>query len=222
MKNLLLGLLFVSTAFCSEQQSVRIVDYEPSHKDAAMEIFFQDPELLFGGSQLVTMGIWTMEQFNSENRKVMETILADPLRIKRIAIDSGKIAGFINFCKTKEHSLESLKRQAAFSLTPEQEAQFVVMNPYLKKTDAECEIFAKIETVAVSRDFRRRGHARTLIKNSIDYIKQNWPMIHRVELDVNAVNENAKKLYESEGFKQSVIQPQRLVMMQAVQYEKAL
>ena len=220
MKKLLISLLCVSTAFCAEQQSARIVDYEQSHKDSVMEICFQDPLQFFGGSQLVSKGMWPMEQFIEENRKGMEAILADPLKVKKVMIESGKVAGFVELFKTKEQSLEELKRQ--MNLTPEQEVQVAAALAHLKKTDAECETFALIECLAVSRDFRRRGYARALLSDSIACIKQKWPMVKRVELNVNIANENARKLYESEGFTLSVIQPPHLVMMEDVQYEKAV
>ena len=220
MKKLLISLLCVSTVFCAEQQSACIVDYEPSHKDSVMEICFQDPLQFFGGSQLVSNGAWSMEQFIETNRQTMEGIFADPLRVKRVMVESGRVVGFSEFFKTKEQSLESLKKQ--MNLAPEQEAQIVAMMPNLKKTDAECETFVLLECLAVSRDSRRRGYARALLNDSIEHIKQKWPMVTRVQLNVNAANENARRLYESEGFTVSAIQPPHLVMMEDVQYEKAV
>ncbi|MCL4361239.1 hypothetical protein M1446_02685 [Candidatus Dependentiae bacterium] len=106
MKKLILNLFTISSIFCCEyKEPVSIVDYDASHKDAAMEIFFQDPMLFFGGSHLVTSGIMSREMFESENRKGMEVILKDSLRIKKVLINDGKVIGFINYFKTKEHSL---------------------------------------------------------------------------------------------------------------------
>jgi len=220
MKKLLLSLLCVSTAFCAEKQSACIVDYEQPHKDFVMEICFQDPLQFFGGSQLVSNGAWSMEQFIETNRQTMEQIFADSLRVKRVMVESGRVVGFLEFFKTQEQSLESVKRQ--MNLSPEQEAQIVAMMPNLKKTDAECETFVLLECLVVSRDFRRRGYARSLLNDSIECIKQKWPMVKHVQLNVNVANENARKLYESEGFTLSPNQPPHLVMMGDVQYEKAL
>jgi ribosomal protein S18 acetylase RimI-like enzyme len=220
MKKLLISLLCVSTVFCAQQESACIFDYEQPQKETVMGICFQDPLQFFGGSQLVSNGAWSMEHFVEENKKGMEAIFADPLRVKRVMIESGRVAGFVEFFKTKEQSLESLKRQ--MNLSPEQEAQIVAMMPNLKKTDAECETFVLLECLAVSRDFRRRGYARALVNDSIEQIKQKWPMATRVQLNVNAANENARKLYESEGFILSAVQPPHLVMMGDVQYEKAV
>ncbi len=223
MKKLLVSLLSFATAVCFGE--VTVVNYDPGHKDAVMEMCLQDSKQLVCGSAVVDMGLATTEQFNEEAKKVMEAVLADPNKIKWVVIDSGKVIGFVEFFMTKEQSVESILKQvkAQFpQLTTEQESQIAAGFSYLKKTDAECDLIGKIESIVVSKDFRRRGHARMLIKKAIERIKQAFPEIKWVGLDVNAANEGARKLYESEGFTQSAVQPQHLVMMQVVQYEKAL
>lgn len=163
-----------------------------------------------------------MEQFETENKNGMEAMLNEPLKMKKVITNSAEVAGFCAFFKTQEQSLESLKKLAESHGLPWNEEQFSIAMPHLKRTDAECDSFAKIEALAISKHFRRQGHGRTLIQNAIQAIKQQWPTITRVDLDVNANNDGARRLYESEGFIQSSIQPAHMIAMEIVQYEKAI
>ena len=187
-----------------------------------MEIAFQDAYNFFAGSIAVTKGVMTAEQFELANRKLMEAILEDQLRIKKVLIDSGRVIGFIEFYKSREQSLESLKRVFESQGLTWDENQILKTMPHLKRTDAECEPFAKIGSLAVSKNYRGKGHGRALVRSSIDSIKHLCSTITQVQLDVNANNKAARKLYESEGFIESSVQPPRLVLMDAIQYEKEI
>lgn len=225
VKKVFISLCIVSTIFlhvlCAEQQ-VKIIDYTPSHKDGVMEIVFQEPLRFFAGSSVVKRGFMPAEVFAFENSKEMENVFNDKLRIKKVLVDGQKVIGFIEFFKTKEMSLESLKTQCQAQGLPFDEKQVLAMMPYLKKTDAECAEFVKIECLAVSTTCRRKGFGRKLMQHALDTIQQLWPTIKKVQLDVNADNDSARKLYETEGFIASEIQPAYAALMDTVQYEKVL
>jgi len=220
-KNLLCLSLLAAIPGCNAQQTT-IVEYAPSHKDAVMEIAFQDPYNFCCGSVAVTKGAMTQELFISENKKGMQALLESPMRTTKVLIAEGKVAGFAAFYKTQELSLEAMKEAAQSRNIPLDENQILMAMPNLKRTKAECEAHALLETLAVSKEFRGKGYGRALLKHCATEIKAKWPQIKKVMLDVNASNSVARKLYESEGFVLSPIQPRHLVMMECVQYEKSL
>lgn len=221
MKNLLLSALIYLQVFSIYAQA-NIINYDASHKDAVMEICFQDPYKFCCGSDAVTRGFMSDEFFMAENRKGMETLLNNPLQIKKVLINDGKVIGFAEFYKSRELNLESLKEMIEAQGLPFDEEQFMAAMPHLKRTNAECEEFALIECMAVSRQFRGKGYGRALMRFALHEIKTVWPALKQVRLDVNATNEAARKLYESEGFGVSSVQPAHLVAMNAIQYEKSL
>ena len=217
MKKLLfLCSFFITNVFCSE---VEIIEYNSSHKDAIMEISFQDPLQFFCGSHVVKAGLMPAELFESENRKGMETILNDSLRIKKVLIDSGKVIGFIEFFKSREMSLESLKRQMESQGLPFDETQILAELPHLKKTDAECDQLVVIECLAIDKNYRGKGYSRTLVRDVESTMMQLWPIIKIIQLNVNEQNQIARKLYESEGFE---VSSNQLAALKVVQYAKKL
>jgi ribosomal protein S18 acetylase RimI-like enzyme len=222
MKNLLLALCISISALSSQCSEVKILDYNESHKDAVMEIVFQDPYKFFCGSDAVTKGLLPEEFFMTENKKGMEAILNNPLQIKKVLIGESKVVGFAEICKSRDLSLESLKAMVEAQGFPFDENEALVAMPYLKRTNAECPEFALIECMAVSKEFRGKGYGRTLMKVALDEIKTLWPEIKQVRLDVNTTNEVARKLYESEGFVASLVQPVHLSIVNVIQYERSL
>jgi ribosomal protein S18 acetylase RimI-like enzyme len=221
MKNLLLSALFCLQVF-NIHPEVTINNYDISHKDAVMEIVFQDPYNFFCGSDAVTRGFMQHEFFMAENKKGMEAVFADSFKIKKVLIKDGHVIGFIDFCKSREMSLESLKLMLEANGTPCNEDQLSLIMPTLKRTDAECREFILIECLAVSQKYRGNGFGRTLMRSAIQEIKTAWPELKQVCLNVNATNKVARKLYESEGFVVCPTQPSHLVMMNVIQYEKSL
>lgn len=197
-----------------------ITDYDVSYRDAVMDICFQDPISLFGGSDVVDKGWMSLDAFLGENRKNMEAILEDPLKVKKVMIDSGAVVGFVEFFKFKEQSVESVKKQMQEKGVQLSDQQIKNLMPHLKDTDAQCGFFCKIECLAVSNECRRCGYGRALLRNALEYAKTEWPMVTRVELDVNTNNKGARALYESEGFVYSAVQT--MEGMQVTQYEKSL
>ena len=222
MKKTVLGLLLLCVLSISCFPQNKIIDYDESHKNAVMEIVFQDAYKFFTGSAVVTKGLMPAELFESKNRKGMEAILENPLKIKKVLVDSGRVIGFVEFYKTHEPTLESMKCAVESQGKPFDENQILKEMPHLKRTDAECEFFVKIESLAVDKNCRGKGHGRALIRSAIDSIKHLWPTITQVQLDVNANNEVAKKLYESEGFVKSSVQPMLMVFTDKIQYEKEI
>ena len=220
MKKFLLFSMLLISHISFLQGEIR--SYGVADKDAVMEICFQDPLQFFSGSHVVKLGVMTEEHFMSEGRKEMEAILNETLKVKKVLIDSGKVVGFIEFFKTKEMSLESLKRKMESKGLPFDEKQVSTVMPHLKKTDAECEEFIEIESIVVGKNSRGKGYGRALLKDAEDTIKQLWPTIKIIQLNVNEQNPVARKLYESEEFAVSSNQPAHLVMMKVVEYTKEL
>jgi ribosomal protein S18 acetylase RimI-like enzyme len=215
MKKLLISLLCVSTVFCPEPQSVAIVDYNPSHKDAVVEILFQNTEAFGGMSR-------PMEEFEREfylqwHKNKIEESFVDPLVIKKVIVDSGKVVAFISFSKERERSLESLKDQ----INSDQEEEMLVALG-VKRTDAECDDIAHVGLLAVSRDFRRRGYGKALINHAITFFRENFPMIKYMDIYVDEANFGARSLYESQGFSLSPVRTSHFINMKTVIYEKDL
>lgn len=211
-KNIFSLIFLIVIPGCMAQQT-SIVDYTPSHKHAVMAIAFQDPYKFFCGSHVVTKGIMSEESFLSENKKGMQALLESPPRVTKVLLADGKVAGFAAFYKTQELSLEAMKEAAQSHGIPFDEKQIVAVMPNLKKTKAECEAHALLESLAVSQEFRGKGYGRVLLKHSISEMQAKWPEIKKVMLDVNDANDVARKLYESEGFVVSPAQPAHLVVM---------
>ena len=203
----LLSLCVAAKAWGCELPASKIVDYEPSYKSAILEIAFQNPEQFFPGYAAIKQNPLVGAQFEEMTRKEMETGLDDALRIKKVLMHGNNIAGFVVFYKTKETSLELIKRQTESRGFPFNEEQVLAYMPHLKRTDAECEPFIKLESLAISKEFRGKGYGRILLRKAIEYIKELWPTIKRIQLDVNTSNEVARKLYESEGFVVCLDQP---------------
>lgn len=220
-KNILSLLLLTMVSGCYAQQ-LNIVNYEEKHKEAVLAIAFQDPYKFFCGSEAVTRGAMTAEHFLSENRNGMQAALASPLRITKVLLVDGKVAGFAAYYKSQELSLESMKAAAESRGLPLDENQILAVMPTIKRTDAECEKFALLESLAICQEQRGKGYGRMLLKHALAEIKASWPEVAIVKLDVNASNDVAKKLYESEGFVVSAIQPRHFANMKCVQYEKSL
>ncbi len=214
-------LLLAIVPGCGAQQP-EIVKYEARHKEAVMDIAMQDPYNFFCGSEAVTKGAITAELFLSENKKGMEAALESPQRTTKVLLADGKVAGFAAFYKSQELSLEALGEAATSRGLPFDVAQMMAQMPNLKRTKAESEKFALLESLAISHEFRGKGYGRLLLQRTVAEIKATWPEITKVKLDVNAANGIAIKLYESEGFTVSAIQPRHFANMKCLQYEKSL
>lgn|GEM_PF-1102100 len=213
----------VTTTSGLNSESV-VVDYVASRRDAAMKMSFEDSLSFFAGSEFVVAnGAMKKEQFENFKKSVVEEMLDNPRKVKKVMIDLGKVAGFICFYKFEEQSLESMgeKTQAAgIQLTPEVLATVKAMHPHIKETAAECKTLALIKAIAFSSEFRRRGYTRALINNAIEHVKTYWLRIESIMVDLNVNDNIARRLYETEGFKVSANQPAHLEMMKVVQYEK--
>lgn len=215
-------ILFVSLKiFSCEHPEFKISNYHTSYKKQITEIAFKDLCSLFS-SGVVAKGLMSQESFVSESKKAFEAVLDDPNKLKKVLMCSQKVAGFIEFCKSRELTLESLKPMIESQGLIFNEEQIIASMPNIKRTNSECEEFALVEVLAVSKDFRGRGHGKALLKAALDEIKLSWPYMKTVKLGVNESNEIAKKLYEKEGFATSKVQPLHFGRMGVVQYEKSL
>lgn len=222
LKLLLVVSFVVSHATALSDEYFNIRNYEEADKDAVIELALQDPYNLFCGSFVVQKGFMTHDLFISENLKTIEAVLANALQVKKTLIHNGIVIGFVEFYRTREQSLESIKKMMELQGLPFDENQLLAAMPYLKKIDAECEEFALIECIVVSKEHQGKGNGKTLIRFCLEEIKKLWPHLKQVRLDVNTFNTVARKLYESQGFVVSAIQPSHLSIMDVVQYEKEL
>ncbi|CAN5124415.1 hypothetical protein BH09DEP1_BH09DEP1_2750 [soil metagenome] len=224
MKKLLfISLLLSLNILACELPAPKIVSYDLSHKDAVLKIAFEDVFKFFCGSAAVTLGFMAEEQFIEANKAEMDKILTNPHSTIEVLLAEDKVAGFVEFNKTREQSIESMIKMMADqglpAVTPEQLA-FAL--PQLKKTDEECKDYALIECLAVTKDFRGKGYGKALLKYAIEKIKQKWPTLDQVRLTVNESNAVACKLYESVGFTRNPNQLAMLTMMEIAEYQKSL
>jgi ribosomal protein S18 acetylase RimI-like enzyme len=224
-----LAILFCFSAIAMEQsqetkQEYIIVDFDKSqHAETAMEICFQDPYSFFAGSSMVGKNpILTHEFFMKDGKETLQKMIDSNDMIKRILIAGQQVLGFIAFWKTREQSLESMKRLAAERNIQFSEQAILQAMPDLKKTDAECVNFAEIEAIAVHKDFRGKGYGRGLMEDALNKIKELFQDASHVCLNVNLGNDRAQKLYAAQGFEIEPQQPKHLQMMNAVQMKKTL
>lgn len=223
MKKLFLGLLISFNIFTNGLSTSKIVPYNASHKDAVLKIAFEDAFKFFCGSEVITRGFMTEEQFIEENKKEMEKILNDSHSIFLVIIVDEKVVGFVEFKKMREQSIESIiKMMTAQGLPSCSEEELMLIMPQLKKTDAECKEYALIECLAVTKAFRGKGFGKALLIDAIQKIKQLWPTLDQVRLTVNESNTVARKLYESLGFLRNSDQLPMLTMMAIAEYQKSL
>lgn len=223
MKKILTILLAVA-GFFYLNGTIELVNFDLTRKEALMEIASQDLYALTGGGLLaVNQGRETVESFEIKAKKAIEDSFNCKSRITKVLIVDSVVAGFIVIYKGKELSVEAIKQNLnEEQLTMFDENLVLAANAYLKKTDAECKRYVKIERIAIAKDFRRRGYARVLIKGAMIMGKRIWPDIELARICVNLDNSCAIKLYESEGFVLSAIQPSNLAQDDVLQYEKIL
>lgn len=223
MKKILLSLLVSFNIFASELSAPKIAAYHISHKDAVIKIAFEDAFKFFCGSEAVSRGFMAEQEFLEANKAEMDKILTNPHSIIHVLLAENKVAGFVEFNKTREQSIESIIKMVADQGGPAVSAeQLSQVMPQLKKTDAECKEYALVECLAVAKDFRGKGYGKALLKDAIEKIKQKWPTLDEVRLTVNESNTVACKLYESIGFTRNPNQLPMLTMMKIVEYQKAL
>lgn len=223
MNKIFLFLLFSLNILVCELPATRIVSYDLSHKDAVLKITFEDAFKFFCGSEAVTRGFMEEDEFITANKAEMDKILSNPHSIIEVLLVEDKVAGFVEFNKTREQSIESLiKMMGAQGMPTVTAEQLEAAMPQLKKTDAECKDYALIECLAVAKDFRGKGFGKALLKDAIEKIKQKWPTLDEVRLTVNESNTVACKLYESVGFTRNPNQLAMLTMMKVAEYQKTL
>ena len=207
---------------CNGTTGVSIVDYKPEHKDAVIEISFQDSELFFPG--YLTIPVAMRDQVDIANKKQMVADCDEPLKYKKILLSAdGKVVAFAIYFKVREQSLESVRKTLAQQMPGQAftDEQLLAMNSDWKKTEDECGYFALLESIAVSKDFRGKGYGKKLIKIVFEECEQKLPdIVSVIKLHVNETNPGALKLYESEGFVRSQAQP--MAAMKVAQYEKKL
>lgn len=225
MKKLLLSLLVVSAFAIAGVNApgaigVSIVDYNTAHKNSIMDISFQDP-LFFPGSKTIPEEV--RAQADEANKQMILASCDDASRCKRILIDDAQnVLGFVMYFKSREPSLESIKRalEQQMGSVPFSDEQIKTMYPFnIKDTDAECAEFILIEGIAVDKNERNKGYGKMLIRHALEDMQKRYPGLI-IKLNTEKDNTVACKLYESAGFVVSEMQP--LAFMNVVQLEKQL
>lgn len=220
MKKLLtLSLLFVA---CAVQAAVEIRPYKEEDRDALMALAFQDPMNFFVGSSLVKKGLMTRDLFEAENKKGIESLFSDELRKKHVAVENGIIVGFVEFFKTVEPNLEMIKEQFAAQDLPFNEEQVLAAMPNIKRTKAESEEFLIIECVVVDKAHQRKGIGKKLVTEAERLAQELWPSVNRIQINTNADNENACKMFEALGYQEDTAMTQQLQLMEIVVYAKTI
>jgi ribosomal protein S18 acetylase RimI-like enzyme len=222
MKTLFLSLLFTLNIVACELSVPKIIDYDSSYKEAIIAIALQDPYSAFSCGYLVAQGHMSEEAFLSEGQKLITGILEDPVQVKKVLTIGDKIAGFSQVGKCKEQSLEALLRIILKSGIKCDVRQIASSDPQMKKTDKECAEFGQVGMLLISKEFRKRGFGRMLLKDAYQEIVRRWPLLLPARLGVNADNLAAIKLYESEGYKKSEIQPPLSERMKIIEYQKSI
>lgn len=232
MKKLLISLLCAISICASEAPEFTIVDYKPEFKDAIREIASQDPEQFFQGyEQLVSTAQMTRDQFLEQNLK--EFKFDNPNKRTSVLLSQATVAGFITVFKAKTPNYEDVVAALEVQkqqMPPEFQDMLVIPSyeqmlngmPGLAKTSAEAKEYGKIEGLAVAREFRKKGFGRALMAHALESIKKQGETISKIKLEVNAKNDNAKKLYESMGFAPAAPQPVMAPIMGFIEYEKPI
>jgi ribosomal protein S18 acetylase RimI-like enzyme len=218
-KILLLSLLAVSFAV---QSAVEIRPYIDGDKAAVMELVFQDPMNFFTGSAIVKKGFMPQNLFESENKKNMEGIFSDSLRKKYVMVENGKVIGFVEFFKTLEPNLETIKEQLEAQGFQFDEKQMLAAMPTIKRTKAESKEFVMIECLVVDKSVRRKGYGKQLMKEVERFAKELWPTLSIIQLNTNTDNDAARKLYQSLGYQVDTTMSQQLALMEIVVYKKTI
>lgn len=168
--------------------SAEIVDYKVEHKAELILIAFEDPEDFIGGYKLM------VETFQSKpdvlatmvdrTRKEVVEGIGNPLKDTFVLLEDKKVAGFVTLFRTREQCMQDFPQNPDPAVAQMMTKQFKEMYPHMKDTPEECEQFAKIESLAVSRLYRRKGYGRQLMECALTRIKEKWPLLDKVELDV--------------------------------------
>ena len=108
MKRIFISLLLSLNLFGCEVSTPKVVSYDICHKNALLTIAFEDALKFFCGSEVVTRGLMTEEQFAEANKKEMEAILHNPHSVTRVLLVEDTVVGFVEFSKTREPSIESI------------------------------------------------------------------------------------------------------------------
>lgn len=198
-----------------------IVDFDQSHAQAVKKIYEQNMHALCpdqAGEELLDIMREYCESLGAAR------VLVDPLdwSFRKVILAAGKVIGFIDCCKQREHSLEHLQQGARVRGISLQEDRILQLQPLMKRTAAECGEFAYIETLAILRRQQGKGCGRALLRAAMNEACSRWPELKRVKLQVSKSNVPARRLYESEGFIVSADQPLHVMVTGSVQYEKSL
>ncbi len=196
--------------------SAQITNYKPEYRDAILDISFHDPELFFPGyKQCLRSPNFSKEMFS----EVVKDALEDANKKTLVLLEENTVVGFVTFFKTREKCIQDFQNNPRCKDWTIEKIKKAI--PGLKDTKEACVSFAKIESIAVSKKFRRRGFGKILLDKTFDYITNEWSTLGYVVLDVVNDNQPAQKLYTQFGFYQ-LDQSETQKMMNMFEYRKDL
>lgn len=202
MKNIrfVVASLLVILSFLHTNYPLAIVEYDQTYKDTLVDIAFQDPELFFPGYRIIPESLRNT-LYEALKQELCESF-EHPLKYKKVLIDkTNNVLGFAVYFKTNEELMRT--------------------NPGLKRTNAECQEYVLLESIAINKEHRKKGYGKMLLHTVLEAYKKEWPTLTTIKLNVDKDNTVARSFYESEGFIMCDSQP-LYATMQVVQYEKTL
>jgi GNAT superfamily N-acetyltransferase len=156
-------------------------------------------------------------------KDMIEKSLQDPLKKTYVILDDKSIvSGFIITHKSKEQSIEALRKRCEDAGRPlaVDNAALKKFQPTLKETEEKCQEFLMVEAIGVSRDHRRKGYAQLLMEHAIE--RSHKILLPYISLNVAWHNKPARAFYEKLGFLVSEEQEPVMSLMGVIQYRKLL
>lgn len=209
---------------CHAGAGCTVRPYVASDKEAVKDMTFAQAERFFAGYSLVAQGLISQQEVLRDQQDWLDALdLVDHKR-KEVLVwpDRSNAVGFVSYFKAREQSLERLKVSFEQLGLVMDEASLAAMHPTMKKTDAECSMYAHLDALVIAQSMQGKGCGRLLLRHALDRIHQLWPEVRYIQLNVNRANDTARHLYESEGFQALEHQPADMAMIEAIQYRKEL
>jgi len=192
----LIFFIFFGSISCGQSCPV-IRPYESSYHDQVLELIYQDPFSIFPGKQWIKNGRMTNELFFKQTKNTCEEHLNDSfIFTKYILLDGNTVVGFASYAINKEYTFPE-------NLTQKQKEYVRKVMPHLKENQAACRKYAHIAILVISQKMRRNGLGAQVFNYIERDIKNRFPDVSVIKLDVLDDNSIAQKFFEKLGFVKS-------------------